>query len=150
MEYPSALGENFAASWEDAYRALKDNVCKVITNPSSAYQAGNSLLVCGPQMRTDELFGKAPCYTAISLVCIVGSEHEPLHTHTSHVITWIVAGKGWLLTPATQLIATPGNLVVIPRGAPHCFNCPIGGEVLLAGMELSDQELDYQKNFYEK
>lgn len=37
-----------------------------------------------------------------------------------------------------------GDLVVIPRGAPHVFSTELGGLMEYIALEFSDAEIDYQ------
>jgi quercetin dioxygenase-like cupin family protein len=140
----------FAGSWDDVYAALAEGRCAVISNPHCSYSAGNSVVLCGPQLVPQEIIPAGQHFMAISTVFITGVSHEPLHTHTSHVITWMIEGTGWLTLADGRLEATAGDLVVVPREVPHSFNGPIGSRIVFVGLELSDQALDYQKNFYKK
>lgn len=140
----------FAGSWTKVYAALEDGRCAVISNPHCSYSAGNSVVLCGPQLSPQQIIPADQHYMAISAVFISGVSHEPLHTHTSHVVAWMIEGTGWLSLEEERIDAVAGDLVVVPRGVPHSFNGPLGSRIVFVGLEISDQMLDYQKNFYQE
>ena len=140
----------FAGSWSEVYAALTEGRCAVISNPHCSYNVGNSVVLCGPQLSPQDIIPAEQHYMAISTVFITGASHEPLHTHTSHVVAWMIEGNGWLSLEDGQINAKASDLVVVPRGIPHSFNGPLGSKIVFVGLEISDQMLDYQKNFYQE
>jgi mannose-6-phosphate isomerase-like protein (cupin superfamily) len=131
--------------------ALIRGKCAIITPKIAAYTAGNSLVYCGPDINVSSLFPsllQVPMKVATTIVIIYGHLHEELHHHTSHVISFVIEGEGWLFTEQYKCRAKPGDLVVIPRGVKHLFNCDEGKRMLIFATEISDRPIDHQKNFY--
>lgn len=69
-----------------------------------------------------------------SLHVLVIRDREPYHVHEkSDVTALVVEGEGYLETEAAQLPVKAGDVVVIPRGAPHAYvNTARGGSTLYA------------------
>lgn len=65
---------------------------------------------------------------------LVVRDREPFHRHDHSDITAIVVeGGGYVETLGEPVPARPGDVIVIPRGAPHAFvNTARGGSVLYA------------------
>ncbi len=134
---------------EEVMLALTGGVCKVITSGQPAYTAGNSLVYCGPDLLVAKLLpdsGKA--ILATTIVKIYGHLDEELHYHSSHVISVLVEGSGYLFTDTEKLSAKAGDIVVIPRGVQHLFNCDPRQKILIFAIEISDRSIDHQKNWY--
>ena len=133
---------------DEVAMALRRNRCAVIRPKQPAYTAGNSLVYCGPDIFISELFTGEDVRVAMTTVIIYGHLDEELHHHTSHVFSYVIEGRGWLYTEADRLEAGAGDLVVIPRGVRHLFNCDEEQRMLIFAMEISDKLIDHQKNFY--
>ncbi|MDD5068791.1 MAG: cupin domain-containing protein [Candidatus Pacebacteria bacterium] len=128
---------------------LKSKKCSVITPKRAAYTAGNSLVYCGPDIAMWELFpANGRILVAATIVVIYGNLKEELHYHSSHVISFVLEGEGFLYTEDGKLEAKPGDLVTIPRGIKHLFNCEDGKRMLVFATEISDEPIDHQKNWY--
>ena len=90
-----------------------------------------------------------------SLVCIAGPSNEVLHFHSSHLIGVVTRGSGWLCvsiesSPFVDKVAvSAGDVVVIPRGVFHLFDCDVTQELDYVALEVSDHPLDYQKHWIE-
>ena len=93
---------------------------------------------------------------AASLVCIKGRSGEDLHYHTSHIVGFITRGEGSLRLPAksgngeTELPVRAGDVVIIPRGALHMFECAVAQEMDYLALEVSEVAIDYQKHWQAK
>lgn len=61
-------------------------------------------------------------------------DREPYHAHEkSDVTALVVEGEGYLETHGARLPVRAGDVVVIPRGAPHAYvNTARGGSTLYA------------------
>lgn len=69
-----------------------------------------------------------------SLHVLVIRDREPYHAHEkSDVTALVVEGEGYLETHGARLPVRAGDVVVIPRGAPHAYvNTARGGSTLYA------------------
>jgi quercetin dioxygenase-like cupin family protein len=131
-------------------QAVHENRCLVLDPKQPAYTAGNSLVYCGPDIFISHLFDHGEIRVAMTTVVIYGNVKEELHHHTSHVFSYVIEGIGWLQVENGGLMARAGDLVVIPRGVRHLFNCNDGDRMLIFAVEISDQPIDHQKNYYQQ
>jgi quercetin dioxygenase-like cupin family protein len=128
--------------------AFQECRCAVIRPRQAAYTAGNSLVYCGPDIVVSDLFAERHLRVATTVVIIYGHADEELHRHTSHVLSCLIEGNGCLYGETWEFEARPGDLVVIPRGVRHVFNCAEGQRMLIFAVEISDGPIDHQKNYY--
>lgn len=137
----------------DFHTLLSLSHCTVLPHLAFAWGTGNSVVVSVPTLSVVPLFPMAPeLNVTASLVSIQGDSPEPLHFHTSHLMGLVVRGSGdfrWEVEgeERTAEVCT-GDVVIIPRGALHFFNCLPGGSLDYVALEVSDGPIDYQKHFH--
>jgi quercetin dioxygenase-like cupin family protein len=129
--------------------------CVVFKGAGRAQKTGNSILVSSHVVDILQVLNNASRIEAtVSSVAIKGTSNEPLHYHTSHLIGLVVSGQGYLLISkedvendgVDRVPVTVGDVVVIPRGAYHIFECDPNGELDYIALEFSDEAIDYQKH----
>ena len=130
---------------------LKD--CTVIKEASLTWSSANSIVRSSPITDLSQLFSlSCQINCAVSLVSIHGASGEPLHYHTSHLIGLVVRGSGWLLTTKNSELEHQkqvglGDVIVIPKGVYHIFECDPAGAMDYIALEVSDGIIDYQKHW---
>lgn len=134
--------------------ALVGSQCVVFRGAGIQGRAANSTLSSIPEVRlTDTGLGPANLRTAATVVRIAGSTDEPLHYHVSAIVGLILKGEALLRTadgPASServLRVDEGDIVVIPKGCWHLFECPSGRSMEYLALELSETTIDYQKHW---
>lgn len=145
-------------SFEKLSGVLKGTDCAVYKRAALLWRDGNSAVTSSPAVDLLRLFKAAGrVEVAVNFVSIQGACGEPLHYHTAHLIGVVVRGGGYLLTgkgenKQGEVDMTPvavGDLVVIPRGAYHIFECKPSGGLDYVALEFSDAAIDYQKHWTE-
>lgn len=139
--------------------ALQVPKCEVVGSVQGlTYKTGNSQIICTPQLVVaDVLALHDRAKISVNFVFIQGEANEAPHIHHSHVIALVLSGTGELLhlpsgsdsknKPST-VVAEAGDIVVIPKGVLHIFNCNRGQNLLYAALEIADRDIDYQKHYY--
>lgn len=129
--------------------------CTIIRETSNVWSSANSVVRSSPIADLSQLFGfSSQINCAVSLVSIQGISGEPLHYHTSHLIGLVVSGCGWILTDKNpemkhQEQVSLGDVIVIPKGVYHMFECGPEEAMDYIAMEVSDGIIDYQKHWKE-
>ena len=144
-----------AAIKESLGELFRHKRCVVFKEAGRAQKTGNSVLVSSPVVDILQVLNNASWIEAtVSSVAIKGTSNEPLHYHTSHLIGLVVSGEGYLLISKEnvendgidRVPVTVGDVIVIPRGAYHIFECDPTGELDYIALEFSDEAIDYQKH----
>ena len=127
---------------------LKRSACTLMPNGAQVGKTGNSVVTSSLVTHLDGLFPDlSKIQTTCSLVEIRGASNEPTHYHTSHLVGLVIRGHGYLREPQQRQPVKKGDIVVIPRGVQHYFDCDDAGELDYIAYEVSDQDIDYQKHF---
>lgn len=127
--------------------------CEVLKSSQHEWNSGNSTVSSTPPVDLAGIFGSSHIEVGASVVRIVGESGEPLHFHSSHLVGLVVRGSGWLCRPNEQdggisrRATARGDVVIIPRGALHLFECDRDGELEYIALEFSDGPIDYQKHW---
>ena len=143
------LSKQLVGTMDIAY-LLTQRACAVVRASALSWTSGTSSVVSVPAVHVSYLFGARDIMSCgTSLVRISGATVEPLHYHKSHVVGIVVRGRGWLLCSQErrERIST-GDCIVIPRGVLHFFVCDAEESMEYVALEVSDQDIDYQKHFY--
>lgn len=131
--------------------------CAVIQGGSQVWSTPSSDVLSTPVLRVSEVFAIQSVSIAASLVSVRYSPtavEEQLHYHSSHVVGIGARGAGWLRIPGTaqgqfdRLPVSAGDVVVIPKGGLHIFECDPRSEFDYVALELSDTSIDYQQHRY--
>jgi quercetin dioxygenase-like cupin family protein len=136
---------------------FKKSVCTLIHGKSRKWESSNSTVFSCPALDLNGVFARESRLEAgASLVSIDGEADEDLHFHTSHLLGTVVRGEGFLCVPTdlanaqagriSRIPVQPGDVVVIPRGALHIFQCEVGKRLEYIALEVSDSPIDYQKH----
>ena len=131
---------------------LQKKKCTLIDGAARSAPTGNSVVTSGLVLNfNDGLFSDLSKVKATaSLVEIKGESAEPTHFHTSHLVGIIIHGTGFLrLKDASRILVKRGDIVVIPRGIHHYFDCGKDETLDYIALEVSDTTIDYQKHFTE-
>jgi quercetin dioxygenase-like cupin family protein len=128
--------------------------CSVLRDVTHVDESSISIVTSSPVINLRGMFSSETAIEiGVSLVKVLRKSAEPLHFHSSHIVGIVTVGTGYLRVPGPddkeqQFEVRTGDIVVIPRGAPHMFECE--GETTLeyVAMELSDQPIDYQKHYH--
>lgn len=135
---------------------LERTECVVYKGVANIWEAGNSTVTSSPAIDIFNIFSSTErIEVAVNLVSVQDISEEPLHYHSSHLIGVIVRGKGVLLTSKInnrqeaieKTAVSVGDVVVIPRGANHIFQCNYSEELHYIALEFSDKAIDYQKHW---
>jgi oxalate decarboxylase/phosphoglucose isomerase-like protein (cupin superfamily) len=137
-------------------RMLAAGACVVYKNAANTWKTANSTVTSSPIIDVLQIFNgtKAAANVAVNFVSIRGTICEPLHYHTSHLIGVVIHGDG-VLKSATdekesnlrELQVGAGDVILIPRGAYHIFDCEASGGLDYIALEFSDHDIDYQKHW---
>lgn len=127
---------------------LRRASCAVIPEAGRVVIMSNSEVRSAPPVRVSAVFPDVASNVTASLVLVSGRTDEAPHYHTSHLIGAIVNGRGQLRTPEGCHSVSPGDIVVIPRGALHVFEAETEQPMSYIAYEVSDAEIDYQKHFF--
>ena len=163
MTNESSQDENLLRAIAELLRAANDSApgapkCRVFSGAAQEWKTPSSDVLSSPVLSVSEVFASA-ARVAVSLVSVrhaAGVGTEPLHYHSSHVIGVGVRGMGWLRVVKNdfqqhhstfeRLSVEAGDVVLIPRGALHLFECEPAGEFAYIALEISDQPIDYQQH----
>ena len=130
--------------------ALGLRACSILHGRGNDWNTMNSVVFSIPAMTQSDLATIcSPKNVTCSLVRVMGPTAEPLHFHTSYIVGLIVSGEGILLNRGIgnfdrSDVVSIGDIVVIPRGAPHVFTTRPEGRMEYIALEFSDREIDYQ------
>lgn len=143
---------------EDIVRAIRSPFCTVFKGAVGSYERDNSVVFASqffPLFRT--YFDTFPemgqdMNVGITYLKISGSRsNEPLHYHTADIVGLITVGSGVLLyenNGERREEAVEGDMIVIPKGALHCFDCSPGKDLHYAAILLG-KEIDYQRHHFD-
>jgi quercetin dioxygenase-like cupin family protein len=139
--------------WNGSYAsALGTDHCSLFKGAALQWNSANSKVLSMPALRLSDTQGSL-VETGASIVCIAGPSNEPLHYHSSHLVGVVTRGSGWLCVPGldkavpARLPVSSGDVVVIPKGALHLFDCDPDTEMDYVALEVSDGPIDYQKHW---
>ena len=134
---------------------LETGTCAVYKNAANTWKTANSTVTSSPIVDVWHIFeGTRAANVAVNIVSIRGTSGEPLHYHTSHLIGVVVKGDGMLRSATDKRESNlkdwqvaAGDVILIPRGAYHMFECEPSGNLDYIALEFSDHEIDYQKHW---
>ena len=151
------LFDSLTVSPEDISRAIRNPQCTVFKGAVGTYERDNSIVFASqffPLFQTYlDTFPEAgkDLNVGITYLKIKGSRSgEPLHYHTADIIGLITVGRGVLLyenNGEQREEAVEGDMIVIPKGALHCFDCNPGEDLHYAAILLG-KEIDYQRHHF--
>lgn len=142
---------------EEITDALLSNKVRLLESGGSIWEIGNSVVLSTPRIFLSKIFEENQSLeAALNFVFISGPvpENEELHFHTSHIIAYVVSGRGWFLhsdkkirlREANRIPIRSGNLIVLPKGYLHTFECDVGDQMVYAAVEYANVPIDYQKH----
>ena len=133
--------------------AIRTGECALFKKATLEQDTHSSKVYSLPSLPVLQLFNcDRPINTSTNFMVISGGLDEALHYHTSHVFGFVVRGEGVFclrkkgVKRETRLPVSSGDLVVIPRGALHLFECE-KGQLEVVTLEVSDRDLDYQSHY---
>jgi quercetin dioxygenase-like cupin family protein len=152
MADPKLLGAQIS-EWKGSYEGpLCEDHCSVLKGAAREWHSANSRVLSLPALRLAD--AHVPLFEAgASIVCISGPSTETLHYHSSHLVGIVTRGAGWLRVPGkdegstTRLPISCGDVVVIPKGVLHLFDCDPEAEMDYVALEVSYGPIDYQKHW---
>lgn len=147
--------ESTLGSEEGIRNILERGSCVVFKGAAVKWTTGNSTVTSSQSVDMLQVFsGTKNIEVAVNLVSIRGGSAEPLHYHTSHLIGLVINGEGRLrlaIDASDRSIReeplAAGDVIVIPQGAFHIFECDDSGKLDYIALEFSDVGIDYQKHW---
>lgn len=128
---------------------IKRKECTVKRNSSLRWKSDNSEVQSIPSLTVGTDCVKC---VGVSLVTICGPSGEDLHFHKADIVGLVIYGAARLRFRSEGDIERVSNVVendvvFIPRGVFHLFECCLGETMRYVALELSESELDYQKHW---
>lgn len=140
---------------KDVRELLEHAECIIYKKGALAWRSSNSAVTSLPAVDLSSIFNASKqLEVTANFVSIRGFSGDPPHYHTSHLIGVIIKGEGWLISVSSdsessveRIPVAVNDVVFIPRGAYHIFECDPQGELDYIALEFSDQAIDYQKHW---
>lgn len=133
---------------------LQSEKCHFLGNLGLIWESDNSRVTSLPYFDVRELLPDLKIMNlACSLVTISGESNEDLHFHTSTVIAIATTGQGTFThkhmgdDTLQRRVVVRGDVMIIPKSVLHLFHTEKQELLEYISLEVSDQEIDYQKHW---
>lgn len=130
---------------------LEKKECIFWVASSEKWSTANSTVDSSPVIRIAEIYRDiGDVEVAISLVDVSPVTGEPLHYHASHVVGVVIEGEASFryqkAGKEVRVKVVRGDVVLVPEGAYHVFECSLGQHMKYMALEFADKEIDYQQH----